>query len=680
MSEKPGHRLVSRRRFTAGAAGAALLVVAARERGTAAAVAANTADERQKPDDRLGSLAPFESLDFHRRDLHQRVRPLPLRDVTLTEGPFDAAASWNRAYLLRLLPDRLIHNFRVNAGLPSSAPPLGGWEAPDCELRGHFTGHYLSACALQHASTGDQEFRDRGEYIVAELAKCQRALGGSYLSAFPLEFWDRLAAGKHVWAPFYTLHKIMAGLLDMHLLAGSSQALQVLTGMADWVDRWTAPKTEDEMQAILRTEYGGMNEVLYSLSAAVQNDHWARVGDRFTKKVFFAPLALRRDELQGLHANTHIPEVIGAARRYELSGDPRFNAVCAYFWEEVATARSYATGGTSNGEHWLMPPGHLAAELRRSVDTAECCCVYNMLKLTRHLYAWSGDPRYFDYYERVLVNHRLGAIRPDVGHTQYYLSLTPGAWRTFNTEEDSFWCCTGTGAEEFSKLMDSIYWHDETALYVNLFIPSRARWRARGFTLQQETQFPEEERIRFRVTVERPVAVKLCLRVPSWVSGVAALRINGRSLEVSASAGSYAVLDRHWISGDTVELMLPMALRAEPLTDDPGLQAFLYGPVVLAADLGTRDLSADLITGSPGPRLAAPAPAEARPADEPPPIPDLLPPTIRGGGSPGEWLYHGERPLEFRTANRSGALILRPFNTILDRRYGVYLRVASAAS
>ncbi len=675
MSDESKRRLVSRRRFAAGAAGAALLAGACGERGRAAVVTNTAGSGAPEPGNRPVSAGPFERLDFHRHDLPQHVQPFPLRDVTLADGPFAAAASWNRAYLLRLSPNRLVHNFRVNAGLPSTAQPLGGWEAPDCELRGHFTGHYLSACALQYASTGDREFRARGESIVAELAKCQHALGDGYLSAFPLEFWDRLAAGKHVWAPFYTLHKIMAGLLDMHLLADSSRALQVLTALAQWVDRWTAPRTEEQMQAILLTEYGGMNEVLYNLSAAVQNEHWAQVGDRFTKKIFFAPLALRRDELQGLHANTHIPQVIGAARRYELSGDPRFDTVSRYFWEEVATARSYATGGTSNDEHWLMAPGHLAAELRRSVDTAECCCVYNMLKLTRHLYAWSGDPRYFDYYERVLVNHRLGAIRPDVGHTQYYLSLTPGAWRTFNTEDDSFWCCTGTGAEEFSKLMDSIYWHDETALYVNLFIPSQVRWRARGFTLEQETRFPEEEHIRLRVTVEQPVSLRLCLRVPSWVSGFAALKINGRSLEVAASPGSYAVLERRWASGDTVDLMLPMAPRAEPLPDDPTLQALLYGPVVLAADLGTKDLSPDLITGPAGPRLAAPEPAEPGSPDRETPIADLQVPTLRAAGPPEEWLHRGKRPLEFTTRDRVGALRLTPFNAILDRRYSVYLRM-----
>src|ERR1039457_4597530 len=340
------------------------------------------------------------------------------------------------AYVRRLSADRLLHNFRVNAGLPSSAQPLGawgeaqcefrglfaghypssglsgglpssakplgGWEEPKCELRGHFAGHYLSACGLLYASTGDKEIKAVGDHLVAELAKCQAKLGSGYLSAFPLELFDRLDVRKRVWAPVYTVHKIMAGLLDMYQHCGNKQALETLQGMAHWTGQWTEGKTEEHLQSILNTEYGGMNDVLYNLAAATGDEHWVQIGDRFTKKKFFNPLALRRDELRGLHVNTHIPQVIGAARRYELSSDMRFHDVADFFWYEVVTARSYATGGTSNGEGWLTQPRHLAQELVRSEATAECCCAYNMLKLTRQLYTWTGDPRYFDYYERVM--------------------------------------------------------------------------------------------------------------------------------------------------------------------------------------------------------------------------------------------------------------------------------------
>ena len=354
----------------------------------------------------MPEIPPFqETLAFTRQDVPAKVQPFPMNQVRLLAGPFQEAAEWNRGYLGRLSADRLLHNFRVNAGLPSPAEPLGGWEqntpGREGELRGHFTGHYLSAAALMYASMGDQEIKAKGDYMVSELAKVQEKWGGGYLSAFPTEWFDRLDARKPVWAPFYTIHKIMAGMFDMYQHAGNRQALQVLEGMADWADRWTASKSEEHLQEILNTEYGGMNEVLYNLAAVTGYDRWARAGDRFTKKRFFNPLASRRDELRGLHVNTHIPQVIGAARRFELSRDYRFHDVADYFWYEVTTARAYVTGGTSNGEGWLAQPRQLAAELKRSVATAECCCAYNMMKLTRHLHCWTADPRCFDYYERV---------------------------------------------------------------------------------------------------------------------------------------------------------------------------------------------------------------------------------------------------------------------------------------
>ena len=441
-------------------------------------------------------VPPFEApLVFTRRDVPAKVQPFPMTQVKLLPSAYTEAAEWNRGYMHRLTADRLLYNFRENAGLPvGSAAPFGGWEAKadgkrGTELRGHFTGHFLSASAQLYASAGDKEAKAKADEIVAELAKCQTKLAGGYLSAFPIELFDRLEAGKPPlpWAPFYTIHKIMAGLFDMYALTGSKDALKVAEGMAGWADKWSGSKTEEHMQQILNVEFGGIAETLYNLSAATNNDQWAAAGDRFTKKRFVNPLASRRDELRGLHVNTHIPQVIAAARRYEISGDMRFHDVADFFWYEVTGARSYVTGGTSNGEEWGGQARELAAELKMNVDTAECCCVYNMMKLTRHLYDWTADPRYFDYYERVMLNHRLGTIQPKTGYTQYYLSLYPGAWKTFNTEDQSFWCCTGSGVEEYSKLNDSIYWHDREGLYVNLFIPSELHWAEKGFRLRQDT-------------------------------------------------------------------------------------------------------------------------------------------------------------------------------------------------
>ncbi len=468
----------------------------------------------------------------------------------------------------------------------------------------------------------------------------------------------------------------MAGLLDMHQLAGSREALQVVEGMADWADRWSAPKSEAHMQEILMDEYGGMAEVLYNLSAATNNDQWAKAGDRFTKKRFVNPLAMRRDELRGLHVNTHIPQVIAAARRYEISGDTRFHDVADYFWYEVTSARAYVTGGTSNGESWQGQPRELAHELKMSVATAECCCAYNMMKLTRHLYGWTADPRYFDYYEKLLLNHRLGTIQPETGYTQYYLSLTPGAWKTFNTEDHSFWCCTGTGVEEYSKLNDSIYWHDREGLFVNLFIPSELDWTEKGFRLRQETKFPEQPGTTLVVTAARGGAMPLRLRVPAWLETSPTVKVNGRALEASAAPGSYLTLTRAWKAGDRIEMALPMTLHKEVMPDDHSTQAFLYGPLVLAGDLGSEGLSERLIVGPNAPRIPRPGFNAPRRPDAPPPVPLIEIPSFRATGELSSWIKPGDGPLRFHTTGQQKDVALVPLNSIFGKRYSVYWQVA----
>jgi DUF1680 family protein len=626
-----------------------------------------------------------DRIEFSRQDVEVRAEPFPMSEVTLTPGSaYSNARNWNRGYMERLNADRLLYTFRANAGLPvGSSKPLGGWEQPEngqrsSELRGHFVGHFLSASA-QSAACGDKDAKAKGDYLVAELAKCQQRLGGKYLSAFPTTWWDRLEKGVRVWAPFYTIHKIMGGMFDMYRLTGNRQALQVLEGMATWADEWTAPKTEEHMQQILATEFGGMAETLYHLAAATNRDGWARAGDRFQKKSFINPLAAHRDELRGLHANTHIPQAIAAARRYEISGDTRFKDVAGFFFDEVAAARSYATGGTSNGEAWLAQPRRLAAEWRLSVNTCECCCAYNMLKLARQLYSWNPEPRYFDYYERVLLNHRMGTIRPEVGHTQYYLSLSPGAWKTFCTEDQTFWCCTGSGIEEFSKLNDSIYWRDRDGLFVNLFIASELNWPDRGLRLRQETKFPESPRTSLTVLAAQPRATTIRVRIPGWLQSAPTVKLNGKVSEVSAAPGSYLALNRVWKAGDTVELQLPMHLRAEGFPDDPHIQAFLYGPSVLAGDLGGEGLTPSNITG-PNLRVGAAIVEQygspLGPPNSVPSVPEIEIPDFRGASANlSTWIKAGDRALEFRTVGQQRNVTLVPLSTLFDRRYSVYWQV-----
>jgi uncharacterized protein len=674
---------VSRRRFGLVAAGAALPLLG-RQRPQL-----NAQQPDYVPPQRalVPDVPPFAgTLQFTPEHVAPKAVPFPMSQVRLLpRSVFHDALEWNRGYMARLAADRLLYTFRANAGLPvGPAKPLGGWEQPEngrrsSELRGHFAGHFLSASALLYASTGDVDAKSKADYLVAEMARCQERLGGTYLSAFPTTWWDRLASGQRVWAPFYTIHKIMAGMLDMYRLAGNRQALRVLEGMATWADDWTASKTEEHMQQILTVEFGGIGATLYDLAATTSDDRWARIGDRFQKKSFINPLALRRDELRGLHANTHIPQAIAAARRYEISGDTRFHDVADYFFHEVTTARSYVTGGTSNAEGWLGPPRRLAAELRASANTAECCCASNMLKLSRHLFGWHPDPRYFDYYERLLLNHRIGTIRPNVGTTQYYLSLTPGVWKTFNTEDQTFWCCTGTGVEEFAKLNDSIYWRDGDGLYVNLFVASELEWPEKQLKLRQETRFPESEDTALTMIESGPGEIAIRVRVPGWLRSAPVVTLNGKVLDASAAPGSYLTLTRSWRPHDRIEMALPMRLSVEAMPDDPGMQAFLYGPLVLAGDLGADGLTETHISG-PNLRVGA-ADVEQHgsplgPVNRTPPIPPIEIPTFRSKGPNVEsWIAPTDAPHVFRTSGQKKDVTLVPLNRLFDRRYAVYWQV-----
>lgn len=595
--------MLSRRRFGTAVAGVSAAALLKAEDKKKEITQASVPGDPDAPGPQTGTVAetqPFASpLQFQRRDVRLKAEPFALDAVRLLPSPFADAQEANRAYLHRLAADRLVHNFRLTAGLPSKAEPLGGWEKPDCELRGHFVGHYLSACALEYGSTKDQAVKAKGDEIVAAFADCQKQLQGGYLSAFPTELFDRLQARRKVWAPFYTIHKLMAGLYDMHLYAGNQQALTVLQGMAHWTDTWTAALPETQMQMVLDTEYGGMNDVLYNLAATTGDARCAAIGDRFTKQRFFNPLALRRDQLRGLHTNTHIPQVIGAARRYELSGDQRFFDVADYFWQTVVQSRTYVTGGTSNNEGWLVEPNRLAQELALGHDTNECCCAYNMMKLSRMLYTWTADPRYFDHYERALYNHRLGTIDAN-GMTQYYLGIVPGSWRTFGTEVGTFWCCNGTGVEEYAKLTDSIYFHSGDQVYVNLFIPSELRWTEHGVTLRQTTKYPQTGSIDIAVVNAKASPFTLNVRIPGWLSGFPVIKINGKTTDVAAGPGSYVALRRAWKTGDRVTLELPMEMRMEAMPDDRSLQAAVVGPQVMAGYVDDRKREGSTVAGKMG--------------------------------------------------------------------------------
>jgi DUF1680 family protein len=597
-----------------------------------------------------------------------RVRPFDLKSVRLRPGAVLDALEVNRRYLIGLDPDRLLHMFRVTAGLPSNAEPLGGWEAPNNELRGHFSGHYMSACALLAAQTGDASVRERGVLMARELARCQAAIGTGYLSAFPVDLFDRLRAGQPAWAPFYTLHKIMAGLLDTYTLSADAEALDTLLGMAGWTERWVQPLGDEQMARVLEREYGGMNEVLYNLSDVTAEERWRRLAQRFDRQRLYGPLAAGRDDLQGLHANTTIPQIVGAARGYELTGSQQLKEAATTFWHTVAERRAYCTGGTSNGEHWDAPPGELAHEL--SGYTEESCCTYNMQKLTRLVYGWTADPRLADYYERTLYNGILGVQHPADGDKLYYLPLESGYWKLFGTPHHDFWCCTGSMAESFAKLGDSIYFRDDRGVYVNLFIASELSWRERGIRLVLDTRFPEEDTLRLTLHGARPGRMALRIRVPYWTSGGEA-RLNGSLLEGFAQPGSYFTVDRRWHDGDQLTVRLPMHLHVVPMPDDPTIQAAMYGPVVLAGRLGTAGLSAAVLRAGPTPPRKVP---------EYPAQPVAAPVIAARSGNPAGWLTPiPGRTLEFRTTAQGQPITLVPLSTIFDERYAVYWKVSDQA-
>ncbi len=591
------------------------------------------------------------------------VVPFALRDVRLLAGPALDAANVNRNYLLGLDPDRLLHTFRLTAGLPTLAEPLGGWEAPGNELRGHFTGHYLSACALQNAHAADTAAKQRGDLVVRELARCQASMGNGYLSAFPEEMFDRLRAGKPAWAPFYTLHKIMAGMLDMHLLCGNEQARQVLDGMVAWTARWVQPLGDEHMARVLEREYGGMNELLYSYAALTGEQRWSELAARFDHERIFAPLAAGRDELRGLHVNTTIPKIVGAARGYEVTGEPRLRRLSNYFWQTVTGRRCYCTGGTSNGESWNAPPGELAKEL--SGYTQESCVTYNLQKLTRHVFGWTGDARAADYYERAFYNGILGVQAPD-GAKLYYLPLQGGFWKLFGTPLHDFWCCSGSMAEAFAKLGDSIYFRDTdgAGLYVNLFVASQLDWPEMGLRLEQHTRFPGEPLTRLTLRLRKPRRLALRIRIPAWIDGGSA-SLNGRTLEAFATPSSYLVLDRTWHDGDRVELALPMKLHAEPMPDDPTLVAAMYGPLVLAGRLGNAGLDANTLRAGP---------TKPRTVPEYPLEPIAVAPIVARGVDPANWLRQAGAH-EFRTIGQEHELSLVPLNDIVGERFAVYWRL-----
>lgn len=529
----------------------------------------------------------------------------PLHSVTLHDSAFLANQSRNTNYLHFVDPDRLLHMFRVNVGLPSSAMPCGGWESPTTELRGHSTGHLMSGLAITYANTGDRAVLDKGRYLVSQLAMCQQQSPAAgfhpgYLSAYPENFFDRLEAGTGVWAPYYTIHKIMAGLIDQYDLTGNAQALDVVTGMADWVAWRVGRLTDQQMQQVMETEFGGINEALTNVYRLTGQERYLAAAQRFYHKRIFDPLAAGEDQLSGNHANTQIPKMIGAVRIWEETGDSRFHDIAWNFWRIVVDHHSYIIGGNSNGEYF-HDPDMIASQL--SNNTCENCNSYNMLKLTRLIHF--NEPQrvdLLDYYERTLSNQMLGEQDPLAQHgfNIYYTGLSAGAFKqqpsfmgpdpnVYSTDYDNFSCDHGTGMETQAKFADTIYSRDPSGLFVNLFIPSQVTVPGSGLTVRQDTSIPDGTNTRLTI-VSGQAHLNLRVRIPSWTAGTPVVRVNGAVVNMPASPGSWLSLPRDWRPHDTVDVSLPMSLAMHPTPDEPAVQAVTYGPVVLSGGYGDRAL------------------------------------------------------------------------------------------
>jgi uncharacterized protein len=586
--------------------------------------------------------------------------PFELTQVRLLDGPFKHAMDLDHAYLLKLEPDRLLAWFRKEAGLAMKAPPYGAWETQG--VAGHSLGHYLSACSLMYASTGDPKLRDRVAYIVGDLAECQRANGNGYLAAIPngKEVFAKVARGdistksfevNGLWVPWYTLHKLLAGLRDSYHFCNNREALTIMCRLADWAIQTTENLNDEQWQRMLACEHGGMNEVLADLYGITRETKYLALSRKFHHRAILEPLAAGRDELNGKHANTQIPKLVGLARRFEVAGDRTDRAAAEFFWNRVVYHHSYVTGGHCKGEHF-GPPDQLNDRL--GPDTSESCNVYNMLKLTCHVFEWSAEARVGDFYERALYNHILSTQHPVDGRVIYNLSLAMGGAKEYQTQFDSFTCCVGTGMENHARYAEAIYFHDDEGLFLNLFVPCELDWKERGVRLRQETRFPDEKTTALTFVSAGRGEMLLRIRNPYWAAKATSVSINGQAVAADVSPASWVVLKRKWKKGDRVEITLPLSLRLECMPDNPNRVAIMYGPLVLAGELGDAG--------------AVSAPSLATPGD-------FVPALITGQRAVSEWVIPvAGKPCTFNTkaVGRPRDVLLYPFFRLHDKRYTVY--------
>jgi len=521
-----------------------------------------------------------------------------LKDVRLLDSPFKENMERESKWIMSLSANSLLHSFRNTAGVFSAyeggysvLKKLGGWESLDCDLRGHTTGHILSGLAMLYVSTGNDIYKVKADSLVNGLAEVQLFLNqGGFISAYSQGLIDRNIDGKSVWAPWYTLHKIYAGLIDQYLFCDNKPALDIMVNAADWAYNKLNRLTEATRRTMIRNEFGGVNDAFYNLYSITGNEKHKWLAEFFYHNEVIDPLKSKEDNFDRKHANTFIPKIIAEARNYELSGNSVPQQIAEFYWNTIVNHHSFVTGSNSDKERFFTPDNisdHLTGY------TGESCNVYNMLKLTRHLFCWNANSKYADYYERALYNHILGQQDPETGMISYFLPMLPGAHKVYSTSERSFWCCVGTGFENHAKYGEAIYYHDNKGLFVNLFIPSELNWKEKQVKIRQETRFPDEASIRLTIeTTNKTIDMPLYLRNPYWTTGIT-VKVNGKNMAIKQKKGEYIVLNRKWNNGDQIEVNYPMKLWISPSNDNPNIAALMYGPIVLAGKMGTEGFIKD---------------------------------------------------------------------------------------
>ena len=611
--------------------------------------------------------------------LPQKINTFPVSDVRLTSGMFKHAEDLDICYLMGLNPDRLLAPYMKEAGLKPKAENYPNWE--NTGLDGHIGGHYLSALSYMYASTGNEEIGKRLDYFLSELKRCQDASGNGYLCGVPdgKTIWNEIKEGKinanpfglnDRWVPLYNIHKTYAGLRDAYLVAGKEEAKGMLVALTDWMMNIVSGLTDEQIQDMLRSEHGGLNEVFADVYAITGDEKYLELAKRFSHRFILDPLVEKKDMLTGNHANTQIPKVIGFKRIADLDGNQEWSSASEFFWNTVVENRSVSIGGNSVREHFHKSDDF--SSMMTSEQGPETCNTYNMLRLTKLLYGTSGDVNYMDYYERALYNHILSSQNPVQGGFVYFTPMRSGHYRVYSQPQNCFWCCVGSGMENHARYGEMIYASRDNELIVNLFISSVLNWEETGMSFIQETSFPEKEQTRVIVKSEKPRKMKISFRCPEWLDKEKAeFKVNGEKVETVFDYGYYTI-NRKWKDGDAVEMSLPMTLRAVQLPDKSPYYSFMYGPVVLAADLGKERLDGQFADDSRGGHVAS---GPQLPLQNMPVIvgeeKDLLANLKRVSPDKLEFRLSGVYP------SRYDGMILKPFYKTHECRYMIYWELVS---